>query len=66
MTGMMMILDLPTRDSAMEFLRHEPYCNAGAFPEITIDPWVQRIPEPAPGFLESELQRERGIGSASP
>lgn len=59
MVGMLTVLDVPDRSDAEQFVRDEPYCQAGLFDEITIDPWLQRIPEPEPNFLDRELERER-------
>lgn len=59
MVGMLTVLEVPDRADAEQFVRDEPYCHAGMFDDMTIDPWLQRIPEPEPNFLQRELEHER-------
>lgn len=64
-TAMVIVLDVPTRELAKEFVEREPYNAAGLFERVVIERWVQRIPEPEPGFLQAELERERRESSSS-
>lgn len=59
MTGMMIVLDVDSRQEAEAFLAAEPYNVAGMFHTVRIETFVQRLPETTPGFLLGELARER-------
>lgn len=58
MVGMLLVMDLPTRQRVDGFLREEPYCAAGMFTEIRVEPWDQKVPEPTADYLRLELERE--------
>jgi uncharacterized protein len=62
MVGMLMVLDVPSRERAEAFLREEPYCSAGMFDEIRLEPFAQRLPEPTPDYLRLELEHEIAEG----
>jgi uncharacterized protein len=57
--GMILVLNVDSREQAVEFLDNEPYCQAGLFTAVDICPMAIRIPEPSSGFLHEELDRER-------
>jgi uncharacterized protein YciI len=56
--GMMVVLNVESREQAVEFVVSEPYCRAGLFTTVDVCPLALRIPEPSSGFLQDELQRE--------
>jgi hypothetical protein len=57
--GMIVVLNVASREEALKFVENEPYCRAGMFTTIDICPLAIRIPEPSSGFLHEELERER-------
>ena len=64
-TGSVMVLDLADRAAVDDFLMREPYSVAGLFSAVHIHAMRQMVPERFPGLLESELERERSIGTHS-
>jgi len=58
MSGMLVVLEKATLESARQFMAEEPYNKAGMFQEIMIEPFATRVPEPEPGYLQRELERE--------
>ena len=60
MTGMLMVIEVENRAAAADFVAAEPYSKAGAFSQIIIEPFVIRVPESTPGYLEDELAVELG------
>lgn len=63
--GSAFIIDLPDRAAVEDFLRREPYMQAGLFDSVTVARIVLMTPEPSPGFLAAELARERAMASAN-
>jgi len=57
--GSLMVTDHATRAELDTFLRDEPYARNGLFASVQVHPLRQMVPETAPGFLASELERER-------
>jgi len=57
-TGVVLALEVTQRSQAEDFIRDEPYCAAGLFPQISIELWGGRIPEPFEGYLRQELAQE--------
>lgn len=58
MVGMLMVIDVDSREEAERFVAEEPYARAGSFSEISILAFGQRVPEPFQGFFEAELAAE--------
>jgi hypothetical protein len=44
---------------AQAFVDAEPYHAGGGFSSVTVRPWRQVLPEPAPGSLQRTLDAER-------
>ena len=57
-TGMIVVLDVPDRAAAEDFVSAEPYARAGLFENVAIRQFRQMTPALTPGFLSEELQRE--------
>jgi uncharacterized protein len=55
---MLIILDASDRESAEDFIKTEPYYQAGVFERVTIREWRQVLPEVRPGALLQEIDRE--------
>ena len=58
--GSVMVLDLPDRSAVDSFLADEPYTRAGLFADVSIHAIDVMMPEREEGFLQRELERERG------
>ncbi len=63
--GSVFAIDFPDRAAAEAFLADEPYTKGGLFQSTEIRRWKQMVPEPEPGFLQKELERERAKQQAS-
>ena len=59
MAGSLMIVELPDRAALDRFLAEEPYSKAGLFEPYFVREYRQVVPEPKPGFIADELERER-------
>lgn len=57
--GMFVLLNTEQRKSAERFIGDEPYSAAGLFETIEITDAKIMTPEPSPGFLLAELERQR-------
>ncbi|WP_174365401.1 hypothetical protein [uncultured Caballeronia sp.] len=55
--GMVVALNVSTNADAQRFISGEPYCSAGLFGTITVNPLVQMTPPYTRDFLESELEK---------
>lgn len=55
--GMVVALDVATREEALRFVATEPYCKAGLFQSITVNPLVQMTPPYTRELLERELEK---------
>jgi uncharacterized protein YciI len=64
--GSVFVLDLPDLDAAQDFLADEPYHRAGLFESVIVRPFRQMSPEPRPGHLRRELERERAEAQGRP
>lgn len=53
-------LDYEMRAEVDRFLANEPYYVAGLFESVVVRAIAVMVPEREPGFLEKELDRERG------
>jgi uncharacterized protein len=62
--GSVFVLDLPDLGAAWDFLAAEPYYRAGLFESVIVRPFRQMSPEPEPGHLRRELERERAVAKA--
>jgi len=62
MVGSLMMVELPDRAALDEFLRTEPYSQAGLFEPYVVRETRQVVPQPQPGFLPAELAREKASG----
>lgn len=61
--GSTFALAYETRAEVDAFLSKEPYALNGLFSSVDINPIAVMVPEAHPGFLEEELERERGAAS---
>lgn len=57
--GMFISLNVETKDDAENFIRDEPYNDAGLFATIEIQRLHQFIPHQNEAFLDEELMREK-------
>lgn len=55
--GMLVAIDVPSREEAQRFIDAEPYCSAGLFATIEITPAVQMTPPHTPEHLLGELKK---------
>lgn len=55
--GMVVALDVGSEADAQRFIANEPYCSAGLFASVTINPLVQMTPPYTRDVLERELER---------
>jgi hypothetical protein len=62
--GSIFAIDFDDRASAEAFIAEEPYTRYGLFEPPRIYPWVQMAPEPEPGSLQRELERQREMATA--
>lgn len=58
-TGMLIVLDRPSADAAHAFIADEPYTRAGLFESVAVRGWAHVFPEPVPGYVGKELEKER-------
>jgi len=58
MMGSLMLVELPDRAALGRFLAAEPYSRAGLFDPLIVRETRRVVPEPAPGFIAAELERE--------
>ncbi len=58
MVGSLMMVELPDRAALDRFLQEEPYSRARLFDPYIIRATRQVLPQPEPGFLAAELERE--------
>ena len=57
-TGMLMVIEAESEESARGFIALEPYNANGFFDSVVIRGWSRVIPEPTDGFIENEYQKE--------
>jgi hypothetical protein len=57
--GMVLAIDLPTRDAVQSFMRDEPYNRAGIFESVLIRPIAIVYPEADPAIFDNMLVDER-------
>jgi uncharacterized protein len=57
--GMMIAVDLPSREAVEEFMRKEPYNAAGIFESVMIRKCVKIFPEEDPAHFDAMLAEER-------
>lgn len=57
--AMLIIVDRDNLEAAQEFISQEPYTASGFFETPVIREWRHVLPEPEPGFVENEYQKER-------
>jgi uncharacterized protein YciI len=62
--GPVLIVDLPDSTAVDAFIRRDPYYTAGCYESVRILKLSQRVPEPSPGYFDSQIARERGAGKA--
>jgi uncharacterized protein len=62
--GMMIAVDLPTREAVEEFMRNEPYNAAGIFESVMIRKCVKIFPEEDPAHFDALLAEERRKAAA--
>lgn len=55
--GMVIALDVANEQDARAFIDGEPYCKAGLFGSVSVNPLVQMTPPYTRDFLESELEK---------
>jgi uncharacterized protein YciI len=65
-TGMLMVVEKPTEEAAREFIAGEPYTHGEFFESVAIRRWSHVLPEPVPGYVQSELAKERAANAAHP
>lgn len=58
---MIIIVEVPNPEAAQRFIDAEPYNRGGGFTRVTVRPWSQVLPEPAPGSLQRILNAERVV-----
>ena len=58
-TGMLIVVEKPTAEAAQKFISDEPYTQGGFFESVAIRHWSHVLPEPTPGYVQSELAKER-------
>jgi uncharacterized protein len=58
-TGMVFMLDCPTRADAEAFMADEPYTRSGVFESVVIRRFLQVFPEQQPGYFSRLLRAER-------
>ena len=57
-TGMLMVVHVPDEATARAFIAREPYNARGFFESVAVRRWSHVIPEPEPGFIEHEYEKE--------
>ena len=57
--GMVVALDVASRDEAQRFIDAEPYNAGGLFASVEINPLVQMTPPHTPELLEGELKKHQ-------
>jgi uncharacterized protein len=62
--GMLMVVDRPSLVAAREFIADEPYTKHGLFESVSIRQWSRVLPEPTPGYVRGELEKERAANAA--
>ncbi|MFL9950459.1 hypothetical protein PQR68_31145 [Paraburkholderia agricolaris] len=55
--GMVVALDVDSETEVRRFIASEPYCSAGLFDTITVNPLVQMTPPYTRAVLERELEK---------
>ena len=64
--GSTFALSYGTRAEVDAFLANEPYTQNDLFISVSVNPMAVMVPEPRPGFLENELEREQAsLGRAA-
>ena len=63
--AMLLVVNGASPEAAREFIASEPYHAAGLFESVSIQPWRQVIPEPEPGSIEREYQKELAAHQAA-
>ena len=57
---MVLCTNFVEKKQADDFIRAEPYTASGqVFESVEIHPWSQVLPEPQPGSLATEIEKER-------
>ncbi len=57
-SGMLMVVDVEDESAALAFIAKEPYNANGYFETVVVHRWSHVIPEPQPGYIEAEYQKE--------
>ncbi len=58
-TGMLIVIESDSVQSAISFIAKEPYNASGFFESVQVRTWSHVIPEPHAGFIEEQYQLER-------
>jgi uncharacterized protein YciI len=59
--GMLMVVEAGDEPAARVFIAREPYNAHGYFESVSIRRWSHVIPEPQPGFIDAEYQKELSL-----
>jgi uncharacterized protein YciI len=57
-SGMLMVVEMADEHAVRAFIAGEPYTANGYFESVAVRRWAHVIPEPQPGYIESEYQKE--------
>ncbi len=63
--GSLMILELPDEAALEEHMRKDPFFVAGLFANVEVWRSRQVVPEPAPGALRAEIERQRELAAVA-
>lgn len=55
--GLFLAVGCTDREQAQLLISDDPYCRAGLFERIEIEPFLQFVPHPNPRILHEELER---------
>jgi uncharacterized protein YciI len=56
--AMLIVVERESIEAAAQFIAQEPYTASGFFEAPVIREWRLVLPEPEPGFVENEYQKE--------
>jgi hypothetical protein len=56
---MLIVVEVESEEAARAFIANEPYNANGYFESVAIRRWSRVIPEPHPGYIEEEYQKEQ-------
>jgi uncharacterized protein YciI len=57
-SGMLMVIETDSLQSARAFIAKEPYNAHGLFESVAIRRWSHVVPEPHAGYIEGEYRKE--------